>query len=281
MPRAEVWKKGTRSYERVKQGVKREVTVPLYVSPYAHNRNCITFHVSICKQRPQTLATKGVTGIITCEALSMRYSEHTSPVLQGLELQVNRGEFVAILGRSGSGKSTLLKLIGAMEQATSGNLIVAGHNLGELDETARTLFRRRKIGFVFQNYNLLSSLTVRDNLRLPLALNRVPDDSRVQQQLETLNLGHLGDRYPGSLSGGEQQRVALARALIHRPPVVLADEPTGNLDRSTSEEVLTLLQSLIRAHGTTVVMATHSQEAARIADSIYALDEGCLVAQHQ
>ncbi|MSR14938.1 MAG: ABC transporter ATP-binding protein [Gammaproteobacteria bacterium] len=211
----------------------------------------------------------------------MRYSEHTSPVLQGLELQVNRGEFVAILGRSGSGKSTLLKLIGAMEQATSGNLIVAGHNLGELDETARTLFRRRKIGFVFQNYNLLSSLTVRDNLRLPLALNRVPDDSRVQQQLETLNLGHLRDRYPGSLSGGEQQRVALARALIHRPPVVLADEPTGNLDRSTSEEVLTLLQSLIRAHGTTVVMATHSQEAARIADSIYALDEGCLVAQHQ
>lgn len=216
---------------------------------------------------------------IDCRGLEMRYPGQARAVLGGLDLAVRTGQFVAIIGRSGSGKSTLLKLLGAMDRPTAGHLIVADQDLTRLDEAGRTLFRRRTIGFVFQNYNLLPTLSVYDNLRLPLDLNRLPDRGRVQQQLAALGLGDLAPRFPNSLSGGEQQRVAIGRALIHAPPLILADEPTGNLDGDTSEQVLALMQRLIRAQGVAVVMATHSHEAARVADSVYALRDGRLIAE--
>ncbi len=216
---------------------------------------------------------------IDCKSLRMHYPGQSRAVLEGLDLSVARGEFVAILGRSGSGKSTLLKLLGAMDRPSAGLLVVANQDLVSLDEVARTKFRRRHLGFIFQNYNLLPTLSVYDNLRLPLLLNRIPDADKIQRQLEALGLGDVLARFPSSLSGGEQQRVAIGRALIHAPSLVLADEPTGNLDRSTSEQVLGLFQQLIRTQGATVVMATHSHEAARFADTRYALVDGRLIAE--
>jgi putative ABC transport system ATP-binding protein len=219
-----------------------------------------------------------VSRIIDCESVTKRYSDQPA-VLDALDLSVDAGEFVAILGRSGSGKSTLLKLLGAMESATSGSVVVAGQNLCHLDDAGHTQFRRRAIGFVFQSYNLLPTLNVGDNLRLPLTLNDLADDGRVHRQLQVLGLEHVEARYPNTLSGGEQQRVAIGRALIHAPSLILADEPTGNLDHATSDQVLTLLRTLIRASRATVVMATHSLEAARVADTVYTLDGGRLIAQ--
>lgn len=216
--------------------------------------------------------------LISASGLVMRYGpgESATGVLQGLDFSAQAGEFVVILGRSGSGKSTFLNLLGGMDQAQAGQIRIGDAELSTMDEEARTRFRRRAIGFVFQAFNLLPTLTVAENLALPLALNGCFDPNRVTEMLRQLGLADRGQRFPDQLSGGEQQRVAIGRALIHRPALVLADEPTGNLDADTSRQVLTLFHSLVRDSGTTLVMATHSAEPQQLADRVLYLDRGQL-----
>lgn len=193
-------------------------------------------------------------------------------VLQGADLVVRSGERLVLLGRSGSGKSTLLNLLAGIDLPTSGQVLLDGADLGRLSERERTLLRRRKIGFIFQFFNLLPTLTVEENLLLPLELAGRPARSERARALELLDLVGLGDRrtsFPDVLSGGEQQRVAIARALAHDPLLLLADEPTGNLDADTADEVLDLLDRSLRETGKTLVMATHSREtAARLGERV-------------
>jgi len=204
---------------------------------------------------------------------------HAQSVLSNVDMRVHAGEFVVILGRSGSGKSTLLNLLGAMDRPTAGEVVVKGESIVELDEEGRTLFRRRHVGFVFQAYNLLPTLTVEENLLLPLELNGQEDQgsrARIGDLLERLGIGDKVGAFPDELSGGERQRVAIARALIHRPSFVIADEPTGNLDLDTGRQVLNLLDRLTRAEGRTLIMATHSEEVIGIADRILTIADGRL-----
>ncbi len=203
-------------------------------------------------------------------------------VLRDISVTIAPGEIVVLLGRSGSGKSTLLNLIAGIDRPTAGRVLVDATDLTALDEQARTRFRRRHIGFVFQFFNLIPLLTVEENLRLPLALNGREDAAGVAHAralLERVGLGGRGASYPERLSGGEQQRVAIARALVHAPALILADEPTGNLDAETAAGVLELLDGLARESGTTVVMATHSREVVGVADRILAVQHGELVEQ--
>jgi len=198
-------------------------------------------------------------------------------VLEHASLTVHRGEFVAAVGRSGSGKSTLLRLIGALESADSGLVRVAGTDLSTLNEPARALRRRRDLGFVFQFFNLIPTLTVGENVELPLALNDVAAQAarrRSRQLLGELGLADSADRFPEELSGGEQQRVAIARAVIHEPKLVLADEPTGNLDAETASQVLELLRHSCREREATLVVATHSAEVAARADRVISIRAG-------
>jgi putative ABC transport system ATP-binding protein len=201
-------------------------------------------------------------------------------VLRDVSVTIGGGEIAVLLGRSGSGKSTLLNLIAGIDGPTSGTVVVAGTDLTALDEQARTLFRRRHIGFVFQFFNLIPLLTVEENLLLPLDLNDRADAAglaRARALLERVGLGGRGDSFPDRLSGGEQQRVAIARALIHDPALVLADEPTGTLDAETAASVLDLLDTLAREQGRTVVMVTHSREVVGVADRILTIQRGQLV----
>jgi putative ABC transport system ATP-binding protein len=201
-------------------------------------------------------------------------------VLQNVTLELNKSEIIAILGKSGSGKTTLLNLIGGIDLADSGDIFVDGMQLTALKDHERTLFRRTKIGFIFQFFNLIPTLTVWENVVLPLELNRLLDDTGKSKALEMLQEVGLADRlksFPDRLSGGEQQRVAIARALVHDPLLVLADEPTGNLDEETGRQVLALLEKLTRKTGKSLLMVTHSQEAAAIADRVFRLREGKLV----
>jgi putative ABC transport system ATP-binding protein len=201
-------------------------------------------------------------------------------VLSNIDVDVGAGELVVILGRSGSGKSTLLNLIGAMDTPSSGEIRVGGQRIDRLSEDDRTLFRRRHVGFVFQAYNLIPTLEVEENLRLPLELNGLDGsdaDERIQDLLARLGIADKAHQYPDQLSGGERQRVAIARALVHRPTLVIADEPTGNLDLETGRQVLELLDRTTRAEGKTLVMATHSREVIGMADRVFTIDKGHLV----
>jgi putative ABC transport system ATP-binding protein len=202
-------------------------------------------------------------------------------VLWGVDLSVAAGECVALLGRSGSGKSTLLNLLAGIDRPDAGQVRILGEAVSRMGEPDLTLFRRRHIGFVYQFFNLIPTLTVRENLALPLELNgadaRVTGE-RVRALLDRVGLGPRGAAFPDQLSGGEQQRVAIARALVHDPALVLADEPTGNLDAHTGEEILALLTELFRERGRTLVVVTHSRAVSRIADRVLTLDEGRLVA---
>lgn len=218
-----------------------------------------------------------MSALIKVDSLCMHYPLAPAPVLKDLALRVDAGRFVAILGRSGSGKSTLLNLLGAMDKPDAGQVWVGDTDLASLDESGRTQFRRRHLGFIFQSFNLLPMLTVRENMGLPLALNDNPDPARVEALLSALGLSTLAERQPSELSGGEQQRVAIGRALVHRPRLVLADEPTGNLDLESSGTVLELLREAGRRNGATLLMATHSLEAAAFADERWQLVEGRLV----
>jgi putative ABC transport system ATP-binding protein len=209
-----------------------------------------------------------------------REGEAERVVLRDVSLTIASGEIVVLVGRSGSGKSTLLNLIAGIDRPTAGTVAVNGTDLTALDEQARTRFRRRHIGFVFQFFNLIPLLTVEENLLLPLDLNGRADEkgvARARALLERVGLAGRGDSFPERLSGGEQQRVAIARALIHDPDIILADEPTGNLDADTAAGVLGLLDALAREAGRTVLMATHSREVIGVADRIFTVQRGALV----
>lgn len=219
--------------------------------------------------------------IIELRALSKSYQEAREeyPVLRNITLSFAEGEFIVLLGRSGSGKSTLLNLISGIDLPTEGEIRVNGIALSQLSEHERTLFRRRHIGFIFQAFNLIPTLTVWENILLPLELNKeVTQEDQGWARALLNRLGLLGreSSFPDRLSGGEQQRVAIARALIHRPALVLADEPTGNLDLETGREVIKMLDGLVRETGKTLIMATHSREVIGLADRILTIRNGRL-----
>lgn len=198
-------------------------------------------------------------------------------MLDAVSLEVVPGECVALLGRSGSGKSTLLNMLAGIDRPDRGTVELLGHHLAELGEPALTLLRRREIGFVYQFFNLIPTLKVSENLALPLELNGVGGRDiarRVGTLLERLGLGSRSRAYPDQLSGGEQQRVAIGRALIHQPSLVLADEPTGNLDAETGEQILALLSELFHERNQTLVLVTHSLAVSSIADRVLTLDHG-------
>jgi len=200
-------------------------------------------------------------------------------VLDGLDASIARGETVAIRGRSGSGKSTLLNLVSGIDTPEAGEIAIDGTVVTSLSERERTLFRRRHIGFVYQSFNLVPTLSVADNVRLVLELNGIGNPEagrRVADLLSAVGLGERGRSRPELLSGGEQQRVAIARALAHRPRLVLADEPTGNLDDRTTEEILRLLDALVRHAGGTMLVATHSARVAAHCDRVLELRDGRL-----
>ena len=199
--------------------------------------------------------------------------------LNGVSLEVKDGEFVAIMGPSGCGKSTLLSILGLLDNPTSGNYYLDGEEVGHLKERARTNYRKGRIGFVFQSFNLIDELTVEENVDLQLKYLDVPKAERKERVLEILRKVSLSQRakhYPQQLSGGQQQRVAIARAVVGRPKLILADEPTGNLDSKNSEEVMTLLSQL-NAEGTTIVMVTHSQHDATYANRVINLLDGAIL----
>jgi putative ABC transport system ATP-binding protein len=204
-----------------------------------------------------------------------REGERRREVLRGVSLTIGRGECLALLGRSGSGKSTLLNLIGGIDLPTAGDIVIDGQALNRMEEHRRTLFRRRKVGFIYQAFNLIPTLTVLENVQLPLQLNGL-DTAHARELLGSIGLADRHDSYPDRLSGGEQQRVAIARALAHEPALLLADEPTGNLDADTGHDVLDLIGDLVRKHGTTLLLVTHSREVARLADRIVVLADGRL-----
>jgi putative ABC transport system ATP-binding protein len=221
------------------------------------------------------------TPLLEARQLARAYREGGAvrPVLRGVDLRLDAGECVALLGRSGCGKSTLLNLLGGIDRPDAGTLAIDGVLMGDLWEPARTLFRRRNLGFVYQSFNLIPTLTAGENVGLPLELNGVPAPEasrRVAEILAAVGLTARADAFPDQLSGGEQQRVAVARALVHRPRLVLADEPTGNLDAETGATVLALLRELQRRERQALLMVTHSLAVARVADRILTLADGVI-----
>ena len=200
-----------------------------------------------------------------------------SPVFRNVSLSLAPGEFVAIVGESGVGKSTLLNCMAGLDSWDHGSVHLQGHNLGELNDEQRALLRRRHVGFVFQAFHVLPHLDVAQNVGLPLLLLGQLDDARVQHMLDAVGLSGLGERLPQQLSGGQLQRVAMARALVHRPALVLADEPTGNLDPATAARVMDALLVQTRAQGSSLVLVTHSEAAAARADRVLKLHADGLV----
>ncbi|HEX8963100.1 MAG TPA: ABC transporter ATP-binding protein [Rhodocyclaceae bacterium] len=201
------------------------------------------------------------------------------PALKGIDLEVPAGAFVAVRGPSGSGKSTLLNVCGLIDSFDAGSYALAGEDVGGLDETARTLIRRRKIGFVFQSYNLVPVMSVRDNVEYPLLLAEMPlaeRRGRVDEILEQVGLTGLAERRPDQLSGGQRQRVAIARALVKSPTLVIADEPTANLDTATAQQVVDLMKLLGERHGATFLIATHDERMTAHCDQVRALTDGVL-----
>jgi putative ABC transport system ATP-binding protein len=216
---------------------------------------------------------------VRLEGVNRSYGEGAQrrEVLRDVNLEVAAGERLALLGRSGSGKSTLLNLLAAIDRPNAGRILIRGRDLAGAGDRERTLFRRRFVGFVYQFFNLIPTLSAGDNLGLPLELNGVAESeirTRVAETLEAVGLADRRDDFTDRLSGGEQQRLAVARALIHRPALVLADEPTGNLDADSGARVLDLLTGLSRKHGTTLIMVTHSLAVARSAERTLALLDG-------
>lgn len=204
--------------------------------------------------------------------------ENEVHALDGVNFSVEKGEFVVIVGTSGSGKSTLLHMLGGLDRPTGGSVEVDGKEIFSLKDEELTIFRRRKIGFVFQNYNLVPVLNVYENIVLPVQLDgKTPDASYIDSIIETLGLERKLENLPNNLSGGQQQRVAIARALASKPAIILADEPTGNLDSKTSQDVLGLLKVTSQKYGQTIVMITHNEEIAQLADRIIRIEDGKIV----
>ncbi len=215
--------------------------------------------------------------ILETKALHKHYGSGETEVraLDGVDLTVEKGEFAAVVGTSGSGKSTLLHMLGGLDRPTSGSVSVDGKDIFSLKDEALTIFRRRKIGFVFQNYNLVPVLSVYENIVLPIQLDgQKPDAAYVDQIIETLGLEKKLRNLPNNLSGGQQQRVAIARALAAKPAIILADEPTGNLDSRTSQDVMALLKITSEKFAQTIVMITHNEEIAQTADRIIHIEDG-------
>jgi putative ABC transport system ATP-binding protein len=219
--------------------------------------------------------------ILKVTSLSRTFQEgrNLRNVLTNVNFELRKGERIALLGRSGSGKSTLLNLLAGVDRPDTGEIIINHNNLTEFTENRRTLFRRQHIGFVYQLFNLIPTLTVIENISLPLELNRVPKTQIVNRSKAILNsvgLSDRGDSYPDQLSGGEQQRVAIARGLVHNPSLVLADEPTGNLDAESGRQVLNLLNNLASQNQQSLIIVTHSMEIARSADRVLELKDGVI-----
>ena len=213
--------------------------------------------------------------VVRLENLSKRFSKDRPAIFEGVDLELRRGEYLAIMGESGVGKSTLLNLLAGLDAADSGRVVLEGVDLSTLDDDATTLLRRRAVGFVFQAFHVLPYLSVEQNVALPLDLLRIaePERSRrTQEMLTAVGIEALAQRHTKELSGGELQRVAIARALVHRPRLVLADEPTGNLDTRSASQTLALLRSQVKANAGAGILITHSRAAAETADRILVLD---------
>ena len=220
--------------------------------------------------------------ILSTQGLTKIYGEGEAKVdaLRGVDLSIAKGEFVSIVGTSGSGKSTLLHLLGGLDRPTSGKVLIDGKDIFSLNDEELTIFRRRKIGFVFQAFNLVPVMNVYENIVLPIELdgNR-PDTHFVEEIMETLGLSGKKNAYPSRLSGGQQQRVAIARALSGAPAIILADEPTGNLDSKTSQDVMGLLKVTGQQFAQTIIMITHNEEIAQLADRIIRIEDGLIVSE--
>ncbi|WP_195970800.1 ABC transporter ATP-binding protein [Clostridium thermobutyricum] len=218
--------------------------------------------------------------ILKVNGLKKYYGKDESLVkaLDNVNLEVNKGEFLAIVGTSGSGKSTLLNLIGGLDKETAGEVIIEGKNISKMEDNKKTIFRRRNIGFIFQSYNLIQILNVYENIVLPLELDgeRI-DENYINLILDTLGLKDKKDRLPDSLSGGQRQRVAIGRALASKPSIILADEPTGNLDSKTENEVLGLLKLTSKKFSQTIIMITHNEKIAQMADRVIRIEDGKIV----
>lgn len=218
--------------------------------------------------------------IVETKSLKKYYQmgENTVKALDGVDFRVKAREFVAIIGKSGSGKSTLLHMLGGLDEPTDGSVLIDGKILSGLKKEQLAILRRRKIGFIFQNYNLVPDLNVYENVVLPVELDgRKVDEEYVREILELLGLSKKKDAFPGNLSGGQQQRVAIARAVAAKPVIILADEPTGNLDSATSHEVLGLLKMAARQFSQTIILITHDRDIAQLADRIVHIEDGKIV----
>ncbi|MCM1179483.1 MAG: ABC transporter ATP-binding protein [Clostridium sp.] len=219
--------------------------------------------------------------ILRTENLCKFYGEGENEVraIDNTSIEIQKGEFVAIVGKSGSGKSTLLHMLGGLDLPTSGEVFIGGKNIFQLKEEELAVFRRRKIGFVFQAFNLVSSLNVWENIVLPIGLDgKAVDEEFVRDILSTLQLERKTENLPNTLSGGQQQRVAIARAIASKPDIILADEPTGNLDSKTGNEVISLLKMSAKKYGQTLVMITHDEDIAQMTDRIIVIEDGKVVA---
>ena len=214
--------------------------------------------------------------VLRAENISKIYCQNAVSLqaLRGVSVTIQKGEFVAVLGRSGSGKSTLLNILAGLDKPSKGKVCIDGTDIFHLSEEKRTLLRREKIGFVFQAYELLHALTVTENIRLP---ELTKDADYMRELLDTLEIRQYEKSYPDQLSGGEQQRVSIARALINHPPILFADEPTGNLDSKTERTVIDLLKNLAEKYGTSILMVTHNEDLVKDADRVIRLEDGEIV----
>lgn len=217
--------------------------------------------------------------IIKAEHLFKKYGSDETEILalNDVNFEICKGEFTAVTGESGSGKTTLLNIVGSLDRLTSGHIFVNGTDIAKKNDNELSAYRRRNIGFIFQSYNLIPVLSVEENIVLPLNLdNTEPDKQFLDELLEVTGLSSRRKSYPHELSGGQQQRVAFARALIHKPPIILADEPTGNLDSKNSREIITILKSSIKKYNQTLLLITHDGSIAAQADRIFKMSDGCL-----
>ncbi|MCI8691358.1 MAG: ABC transporter ATP-binding protein [Lachnospiraceae bacterium] len=222
--------------------------------------------------------------ILKCRGVRKVYGAGGNQVtaLDGIDLSVNKGEFVAIVGASGSGKSTLLHILGSVDKPTEGSVIIDGTELSELNPTRAAIFRRRKVGLVYQFYNLIPTLTVRKNILMPLALDRKkPNEEYFKKIVDTLGISDRLEALPNQLSGGQQQRVAIARSLIYRPALLLADEPTGNLDQKNSREIMDMLKLSNRSLEQTILLITHDEKVALEAERVITVQDGRIISDER